>query len=166
MSVLVFAESQNGSFKKAAFETVTYGAKTAAALGVECVALTLGTAKDAGQLGVYGASKVFNIADAGLDQVDSQVYTQVIAAVAEQVGAQVVIVPHSSTGKSILGRLAARMNAGSVAGANAVPTVDGGFKVLKGVFSGKAIATIEVKSPVKLISLMGNSLQPEATGSA
>ena len=32
--VLVFAESQNGGLKKAAFEAATYGAKTAAQLGV------------------------------------------------------------------------------------------------------------------------------------
>ncbi|MEL6721529.1 MAG: electron transfer flavoprotein subunit alpha/FixB family protein, partial [Bacteroidota bacterium] len=56
--VLVFAEHQKGAFKKAAFEAVTYGAKTAALLGTDCAALVLGEAADAGQLGIYGASKV------------------------------------------------------------------------------------------------------------
>ena len=166
MSVLVFAESQNGNFKKSAFETVTYAAKTAALMGTECIALTLGTANDAGTLGVYGANKVYNVGDESLDKVDSQVYTKVIASAVEKLDAEVLVIPHSSTGKSILGRLSARLEAGSVAGANALPTVDGGFKVNKGVFSGKAIATVEIKSNVKLISLMGNTLQPESMGAA
>jgi len=46
-----------------------------------------------------------------------------------------------------------------------LPTVDGGFKVKKNVFSGKAIAEYEVSSPVKVLSLMGNSIPVEATGS-
>lgn len=164
--VLVFAETVKGQFKKAAFEAVTYGKKTADALGTDCAALVLGSADDAGQLGKYGASKVYQVSDSNLDNFDSQVYTAVIAAAADKVGGNVVVMSHSSTGKSIIGRLAARMDAGSVAGANSVPTTDGGFKVKKSVFSSKAIATFEIKSDKKVISLMGNSIPVEDSGSA
>ena len=75
--VLVFAESQKGNFKKNALEAVTYGHKTAQALGTECVALTLGDVNNAGDLGKYGASKVYNVA--GVSDFDSQVYAAVIA---------------------------------------------------------------------------------------
>ena len=54
--VLVFAEAIKGQLKKSALEAVTYGYKTAQALGSECVALTLGAVEDAGQLGKYGAA--------------------------------------------------------------------------------------------------------------
>jgi len=164
--VLVFAEATKGKFKKAAFEAVTYGAKTAQVLGTECVALTLGNVEGAGELGQYGASKVYNVANDALNAFDSQCYTAAIAGAASQLGAKVVIVSHTSTGKSILGRLAVKLDAGSVAGVNAVPTNDGSFKVKKNVFSGKAIAQYEISSDVKVLSLMGNSLQPEATGAA
>lgn len=162
--VLVFAEAQKGILKKAAFEAVTYGYKTAAAVGGECVALTLGTVENAGQLGKYGASKVLSVSDESLNNFDSQVYTAVITEVAQNIGASVVIVAHTSTGKSLLGRLAARLNAGSVAGVKSVPTVNGSFKVSKNVFSGKAIAEYEVKSEVKVLSLMGNEVPPEEVG--
>lgn len=164
--VLVFAETNKGKFKKAAFEAVTYGYKTAQILGTDCVALTLGTAEDAGQLGKYGASKVYNCSDAAVSNFDSQVYTAAIAGTAEKVGANVVILNHTSTGKSLLGRLAARMDAGSVAGVKTVPTNDGVFKVKKNVFSGKAIATYEVNSDNKVLSLMGNEVPPVESGSA
>lgn len=163
--VLIFADNQKGHFKKSAFEAVTYGAHIAQALGTEAAALVLGTVNGAEELGVYGASKVYHVADASLDQFDSQVYTAVIAAAAQQLGATVVILNHSSTGKALLGRLAVRLKAGSVAGVNSLPDVSAGFKVKKGVFSGKAIAEYEITSPIKVLSLMGNSLQPAAIGS-
>lgn len=164
--VLVFAENQKGQFKKTAFEAVTYGYKTAQLMGADCVALTLGNVEGAEILGKYGASKVYQVKDAKLDELDSQVYASVIGAVVAQLGAQVVVLNHSSTGKSLLGRLAVRLEAGSVAGANALPSLEGGFKVKRGVFSGKAIAEYEITSATKLISVMGNSLPPEEVGSA
>jgi len=165
--VLVFAESQKGQFKKTTYETVAYGKMTADALGKECIALTLGNVEGAEELAKYGAAKIYNIGNAQLDQFDSQVYAAAIGNAARELGAEVIIMTHSSTGKSLLGRLAARFNAGSVAGVNSVPRQEGGaFKVRKPVFSGKAIAEYEIKSEMKLLSLMGNSFQPKAEGEA
>ena len=162
--VLVFAENQNGQFKKAAFEAVTYGYKTAQLMGTDCAAIVLGTAENAEDLGAYGASKVYHVADESLNQLDSQVYTAVLAETITSLGANVCVMTHTSTGKSILGRLSARLSAGSVAGVKELPSLDGGFSVKKNVFSGKAIATVAVSSDIKLLSVMGNSLQPEKVG--
>ena len=163
--VLVFAENQKGQFKKAAFEAVSYGKKVADILGQSCAAVSLGAlAEDAGVLGKYGASKVLSITDDALNNFDSQVYSAVLTRVAQQIGAEVIILNHSSTGKSLIGRLAVKLNAGSVSGVNALPTNDGSFKVKKNVFSGKAIAEYEISSPVKVLSLMGNTMPPEESG--
>lgn len=162
--VLVFAEHQKGQFKKAAFEAVTYGYKTAQVMSTTCVALTLGEAPNSGDLCKYGASKAYNIAGDAFADFDSQVYAAAIAQAAEQLGAQVVVLSHSSTGKSLLGRLAVRLKAGSVAGVNTIPALDGGFTVKKTVFSGKAIAEYAVNSDIKVLSVMGNALPPEVVG--
>ncbi|MEL6356724.1 MAG: electron transfer flavoprotein subunit alpha/FixB family protein, partial [Bacteroidota bacterium] len=165
--VLVFAEATKGEFKKSAFEVVTYGYQTAQAMGTDCVALTLGEVNNAGQLGAYGASKVYNLSDAKLSAFDAQVYTAAIVGAAQQIGAKVVIVAHDSTGKSLLGRLAARLEAGSAPGVNSAPVVEGGsFKVRKPVFSGKAYADVAISSDYKVLSLMGNSLPPAEVGAA
>ncbi len=163
--VLIFAETVNGQFKKTAFEAVTYGAKTAALMGVDCAALVLGPANDAGALGRYGAKRVYQVSDGALANFDAQTYAAVITDAVRQLGARVVILSHSATGKSLLGRLAARLDAGSAPGVNALPDVGGGFRVKKPVFSGKAIAELEITSDIKLVSLMGNALPPEAGGS-
>ncbi len=162
--VLVYAESPKGNFKKAAFEAVTYGKKTADVLGTQCVALVLGNAENAAQLGQYGASKVLHVNNDALANFDSQVFSTAIAEAAKSAGATVVVMSHSSAGKSLLGRVAVKMDAGSIAGANAVPTNNGSFKVKKNVFSGKAIAEYEISSANKVISLMGNSIPPEGGG--
>lgn len=163
--VLVFAETQKGKFKKTAFEAVFYGYKTAQALGTECAAMVLGSAAGMEELGKYGASKVYHVPDTALDNFDSQVYAAVISELAGKAGANVIVFSHSALGKSTAGRVAVRMGAGSVSGANAVPNLEGGtFKVKKGVFSGKAFAEYEIKSEAKVLSLMGNSIQPEVVG--
>ena len=164
--VLVFAESPRGNLKKTAFEAVTYGKKVADLLGTTCAALTLGKVADAGQLGRYGAAKVFNVPDAALDHFDSQTFAAAIADVAKNNGATVVVTSHTATGKSVAGRLAVRLNAGLVSGVNGLPTLNGAaLRVKKPVFSGKAIAEYEVSSAVKVLSLMGNAVKPEPSGS-
>lgn len=163
--VLVIVECAGGKLKKAALEAATYGKKTADLLGTSCQALVLGTVADAAQLGKYGVSKVLHDANPAYDQLDSQVYTDAIAQVVQQTGAKVLVLSHTSTGKSIAGRLAVRLQAGLVSGANAVPVLNNGQLVVsKPVFSGKAFSETAITTDHKIISLMGNALRPEITG--
>jgi electron transfer flavoprotein alpha subunit len=163
--VLVFAEQTKGHFKKPAFEAVTYGAKTAAALGTDCVALVIGTSEDAAILGEFGATKVYQVA--ANSDLDSQVFTRIIASAAQQLGATVVILSNNSTGKTLAGRLSVRLSAGLVSGANSVPLTDGGkFVVRKSVFSGKAVVEYNITSAIKVVSVMGNAIAPEKVGNS
>jgi len=163
--VLVFAEATNGKFKKAAHEVVTYGAKTAKALGTTCVVLTLGKVENAGDLGRFGATKVYNVAVS--DGFDSGVFAAAIAGAAKALDAKVIVLSHNSTGKNITGRLAARLDAGSVPGVNSLPEVNGDKLIVrKPVFSGKAFADVEILTEYKVISLSGNSVPVEESGSA
>ncbi len=165
--VLVYAESPRGQFKKTALEAVTYGKKTADLLGTGCQVVVLGTkVQNAGELGKYGASQVLHVNDPALDTLDSQVYATVLADIARQQGATVLILCHTSTGKSIAGRLAIRLDAGLVSGVTALPEQSGNaLLVKKSVFSGKAVATYAISSGVKVISLMGNAVKPESNDS-
>ncbi len=162
--VLVLADHSNGQFKKATLEVVTYAKKVAELMSTECTAVVIGNTENAGSLGQYGANKVLTISNGALDNFDSQTYTSAIAQAAEKVGAKVIILSHNSTGKSLVGRLAARMDAGVISGAKALPTMSDGFVVEKNVFSGKGVASYKLDTDVKIISLMGNSIQPEVLG--
>ncbi len=161
--VLVFAESPRGKFKKSAFEAVTYGKKVADMLGVSCLALTLGKVDDASELGKYGASKVWNAA--GFEHFDSQSWSAAISDAAQKSGASVIILSHSSIGKALAGRISVRLTAGLVSGVNTLPQVHGtNLLVGKSAYSGKALVEYNVSSAVKVLSLVGNAVKPEATG--
>lgn len=166
MSVLILAENTKGSFKKAAYEACYYGHLTAKALGTQSTALVLGENAHAGNLGEYGVDKVIQISDAQLNNMDAQVFVSVISQVAAQVGADTIILNHSSTGKSLVGGLAVKMDAASVSAVNSIPSTDNGFVVKKNVFAGKAIADVKVNAAKRVLTLMGNSIPPEKVGAA
>ena len=168
MSVLIFIDQSEGHVKKASLEAMCYGAKVAELTGTTAEGLVLGSVKDdLAALGKYGVKKVHHIANTALDHFDAQVFTKVIAQAVEKTGAQIIIFSNNVDGKAIAPRLAARLRAGLVAGAVALPETANGLTVKKNVFSGKAFANIAINTPVKIISLNGNSYPvTEGSGSA
>lgn len=165
MSVLIFIDQADGHVKKSALEALSYGAAVAAQAGTTAEAVVLGTVKDdLSALGKYGVTKIHHISDAALDHVDAQVYTQVVAEAAQKTNATIVILSHNTTGKAVAPRLSARLKAGLVAGAVAVPESVAPFIVKKNVFSGKAFARIQVDTPVKIVSLNPNAFAIKETG--
>lgn len=165
MPVLIFLDQSDNTIKKTTPEAITYGAKLAAQLGTSAEGILLGTINDdIAALGKYGVTKIHHVADASLNHPDGQVYTKIIAKVAGDIGAKVIIFSNNLHGKAIAPRLSARLKAGLVAGAVALPDTSGGFTVKKTVFSGKAFANVSVNTDVKIISLNPNSFQVETTG--
>ncbi|MCX6314032.1 MAG: electron transfer flavoprotein subunit alpha/FixB family protein [Sphingobacteriales bacterium] len=158
MSVLVFLDQSDGHIKKSSFEAASYAAKIAELTGTNAEAIVLGTVTDElSILGQYGISTVHTVANETLNQIDAQVYTQIIAAAATSINANVVVFSNNFSGKAIAPRLSVRLKAGLVAGAVALPDLSNGFVVKKNVFSGKAFAHVAINSPIKIITLNPNS---------
>ena len=167
MSVLIFIDQLDGHIKKASHEALSYGAKIAEQTGDTAEAVVLGNVdEDLAALGQHGVKKVHHVQAEGLQTLDSQAYAKVIAQVAEQAGAKVVVFSNNSSGKALAPRVAVRLKAGLVAGATALPDTANGFVVRKNVFSGKAIVNVAIKSDIKVISLNVNAytiIQGEGT---
>lgn len=158
MSVLIFIDSAEGHVKKASLEVLSYGAKVAELIGTTAEAVVLGTVKDdLAALGKYGVKKIHHAASDSLNHLDAQVYTKVIAQVAEATGATVIVFANNADGKAIAPRLSVRLKAGLVSGAVSLPDTSNGFVVKKNVFSGKAFANISVSTDIKIISLSLNA---------
>jgi electron transfer flavoprotein alpha subunit len=168
MSVLIFIDQSEGHVKKSSLEAMSYGAKIAEQLSTTAEGVVLGSsADDLAALGKYGIKKIHHVNSATLDQLDAQLYTKVIAQVVEKTGTSVVVFSNNMDGKAIAPRLSARLKAGLVSGAVALPETGNGFTVKKNVFSGKAFANISVTTPVKIISLNANAYKiVEAPGTA
>lgn len=163
--VLVFVETENGKVRKAALEAVYYGYLTAQKLGTSCQALLLGNAEDAASLGLYGATTVHQNNSVNFNFFDNQVFSTAIAQAVKKLEADVVVLSHSSNGKSLIGNIAYLLDAGSVSAAIDIPNTDNGFSVRKGVYSSKALVNIDILTNVKVVSVLGNSLQINVVGS-
>lgn len=158
MSVLIFVDQADGRIKKASFEVLSYGAKVAEQLGTTAEGVVLGSiSDDLTVLGKYGINKIHHADNEALNHFDAQLFTNVIAELAKGTGAKVIIFSHNVDGKAIAPRLSAKLKAGLVAGAIALPDTDNGFVVRKNVFSGKAFANVALNSDVKIVSLNPNA---------
>lgn len=159
MSVLIFIDTaEDGHVKKASLEAISYGAKVAEQMGATAEGVVLGKVTgDLASLGKYGVKKIHHVNNDVLNHFDAQVDTRVIAQVAQQTGAKVIVFSNNVDGKAIAPRLSARLKAGLVSGAVALPDTSNGFTVKKNVFSGKAFANITVNTDIKIIALNPNA---------
>lgn len=159
MSVLVYIENSEGTFRKSAFETISYASAIATKLNRPLVAISIGTVSndELSKAGQYGASKVLNAAGEKLSRPNTQAYASVIAAAAKAENAEVVVLSASFAGKTIAPRVAIKLDAGLAENVVSLPEMDGAFTVKKGSFSGKAFSIIEMLAGVKVISTMPNS---------
>ena len=165
MSVLIFIDSSEGHVKKASLEAISYGAKIGAQTGKEVQGVVLGpVSDDLASLGKYGVKKIHHVNDASLEHFDAQVFTSVIAQVAEAANSEIIVFSNNVDGKAIAPRLSVRLKAGLVSGAVALPDTANGFVVKKNVFSGKAFANVSVSTPKKIVALNPNAYKVEESG--
>ena len=161
MAVLVFTENWDGKFKKISFELVSYAHQLAVRMGTHAVVLSIGNVaeEELKKLGHYGASKIIKVEDSRINGLANKAFTAIIAQVAEKEGADVVVFSHNFTGKALAPRVAVKLKAGVASGVNALPDSIDPFVVKKGVFTGKAIGHITIKSPKKILTLFPNSVE-------
>jgi len=156
--VLIYIDQDDQEIKKASFEAISYGAALAKQLGLSAEAILLGTVKNnVSELGKYGANKVHQVNNTALNNFDASVHSTVVAAAAKTLGATILVFAHNINGRAIAPAVAVQLSAGIVTGACALPNTEAGFVVTKTVFSGKAFASIQIDTPVKVISINQNS---------
>jgi electron transfer flavoprotein alpha subunit len=69
-----------------------------------------------------------------------------------------VVIAHNFAGKALAPRVAVRLKAGVASGVTSLPDTIDPFVVKKGVFTGKALAHVEIKSENKILTLFQNSV--------
>ena len=157
MSVVVYIDIHNGEIVKSSLEAVYYASKIASEKGVDCVAAGVGEISEDKlvALGKYGATKVIIN---GNNKTDNGQKARFVENVSITYNSSIVIFSHDFAGKAIAPRVAARLNAGIVSGAIALPDFSNGVSVKKSVFSGKAFANYKINSEKAVISLLPNSM--------
>ena len=156
MSVLVFADSTEGKFKKSAFEVVSYAQKVAEQLGTNVVAVTI-NANNSEELYTYGAEKVLSVTNDALNTFNAKQYASVIEQAASSTGASVVVLDSSIDTLSAAPLLAVALNAGYASNVVEVPSSTTPFTVKRKAFSNKGFSNTVIATDSKIIGVAKNS---------
>lgn len=166
MSILVYTESENGTFKKSAFEAVSYAKAIADQMGSSVTAVAI-NAQGADALGNYGASKVLNISSDALNTFNAKSYAAAVQQAAEQEDAKVVVLTSSADSKYLAPLVAVGLKAGYASNVVEAPLSTSPFTVKRTAFTNKAFANTEINTDVKVIGLSNNAFGAvESGGSA
>ncbi|MDO5971315.1 electron transfer flavoprotein subunit alpha/FixB family protein [Flavivirga aquimarina] len=166
MSVLVYTESEQGTFKKTALEVASYAKAVANQLGTSVTAITINT-DDASALGDYGVDKVLNVSNAQLESFNANGYAEAIKQAAEKEAAKVVVISSSANSKYLAPLLAVGLNAGYASNVIEAPTSTSPFTVKRTAFTNKAFEVSQINTDVKIIGVSNNSFGlVENSGSA
>ncbi|WP_405247375.1 MULTISPECIES: electron transfer flavoprotein subunit alpha/FixB family protein [unclassified Cellulophaga] len=156
MSVLVYTESENGKFKKNAFEVASYAAEIAKQMGTTATAVSFNATENE-SLGTYGISKVLNISNDTLKTFNAKAYATSIHQAVEKEGAKVIILSSSTDTKYLAPLLAGYLKAGYVPNVVAAPESTSPLTVKRTAFSNKGFAFSEISTDVKIIGVSNNS---------
>lgn len=161
MSVLIFVESDNGIIKKTSLEAVAYGAEVAKMTGTTATVLAVGKSapENLHVAGRFGATKILHASDERLSQENAMAYADALTQAVQQEGSKVVIISKSGLGDAVAARASAKLKAGVVSGVTELPVVNNTFTVKRSIFTGKAFATTEIKSDVKILVINKNAIE-------
>jgi len=147
MSVVVYIETSEGKIKKSSREAISYGA---ALNSGEVVAVCTDevTDEELQSAGQNGAARVM-ATNEPLTTVEAA--ASALAQVVSSTGAGIVVMAKSSGSGVIAGRLAVKLDAGTVPNVVALPETANGFQVRRSIFTGNAFALVEVKKEKKVL---------------
>lgn len=156
MSVLVYTESENGAFKKTAFEVASYAKGIADMMGTTVTAITI-NANDTASLGAYGVDKVLQIANEKLTHFNASAFAKAISQAAQAEDAKVVVLSQTADAKYLAGLLSVHLEAGYASNVVALPETVAPFRVKRSAFTNKAFNLTEMNTDVKIVGLGKNA---------
>ena len=156
MSVLVYTESENGKFKKAAFEAASYAKGIADQLGTSVTAVSI-NAEDDASLGQYGVSKVLKVSNDKLAKFNADAYADVLTQAAKNEDAKAVVLSQTANDKYLAPVLAVNLEAGYASNIVALPESTEPFTVKRTAFTNKAFNFSSISSEVKILGISKNA---------
>lgn len=166
MSILIYAESAEGKFKKVAFELASYAKKIAESLGTTVTALTI-NAGDTSELGKYGVDKVLKVTNDKLNNFNAKAYADTIKQAAEKESAKVIVLSSTTDSLYLAPLVAVNLNAGYASNVVALPVSTSPFQVKRNAFSNKAFNITQIDTDIKVLAIGKNSYGlVEASGAA
>lgn len=156
MSILIYAESAEGKFKKVAFELASYAKKLAETLNTTVTALTI-NATDVSELSKYGVDKVLKVNNDQLKNFSAKAYADVLKQAAQKEDQKVILLSSSTDSLYLAPLLAVSLQAGYASNVVGLPVSTSPFEVKRNAFSNKAFVMTDITTDVKVLALAKNS---------
>jgi electron transfer flavoprotein alpha subunit len=160
MSVLVLAEHDNRALKPATLNAVTAASEIAKAAGGDVHILVAGkecrpVAEAAAQ--IAGAAKVLLADDAAYEHGIAENLAPLVVALAPNYSH--VLAPATTSGKNLMPRVAALLDVMQISDISAV---EGPDTFVRPIYAGNALATVQSKDKIKIITVRGTAFAPAA----
>lgn len=165
MSVLIYAESADGKFKKVAFELASYAKKVAESLGTTVTAVTV-NAGNVSELSKYGVDKVLKVTNDKLANFSAKAYADVVKQAAQKEGAKVIVLSSTTDSLYLAPLVSVGLEAGFASNVVGLPLSTSPFQVKRTAFSNKAFNITEISTDVKVLSISKNSFGLVETASS
>lgn len=156
MSILIYAESAEGKFKKTAFELASYAKKIAGETGTTVTALAINIT-DTSALGNYGVDKVLTVNSDKLKAFNAKAYADVITQAAKNEAAKIVVFSATTDSLYAAPLTAVALEAGYASNVVALPESTSPFRVKRTAFSNKAFNITEINTDVKVLAVSKNA---------
>jgi electron transfer flavoprotein alpha subunit len=165
MSVLIYAESADGKFKKVAFELASYAKKVAESLGTTVTAVTV-NAGNVSELSKYGVDKVLKVTNDKLANFSAKAYADVVKQAAQKEDAKVIVLSSTTDSLYLAPLVSVGLEAGFASNVVGLPLSTSPFQVKRTAFSNKAFNITEIATDVKVLSISKNSFGLVETASS
>lgn len=162
--ILVVAEHMDGALRKSTLTTLGFARQLADKLGATIDFALLGSdvGAIADALQGYGAGTIYVAEHAELERAIAPAWAKVIADIAEAAEATVVCASTSSTGKDVLPRVAARLEAGMASDVVAVVDTDDGVGYRRPMWAGALLADVVIDTDIHIVTVRTSAFDAAA----
>jgi electron transfer flavoprotein alpha subunit len=140
------AEQRDGELRKVSFEAASAARRLADEAGTSVTGVLIGSgiSGEAEKLGAYGADKMFVVDDEAVKYYEPAAYANIIAKLAKENDAAVLVLAASVNGKDLAARLAARLGVGLAMDCMSLE-LDGDKQMVafRPIYAGKAFAKLK-----------------------
>jgi electron transfer flavoprotein alpha subunit len=159
--VLIYAEIKAGKIKKSAFELASEGRKLADALGGDLGAILIGSGVESfgPELAKFGVDTVYVAEAPELENYNSEYYAQALAQVITQSSPEIVLITHTTQGKDLAPRTAAKLSGAVMADCVSFRLEGSTLIGKRPMFAGKCFAECSATASPQIATARPNVLE-------
>ncbi len=155
MAILLVAEMREGEVRHATYPAITAAKQLAETVGTDFDILVLGKGSQAGaeKLKDFGAKNVWWSEAEPVAEYTAEAYAQVTSDLIKDKGHTAALAPATTTGKDLMPRLAALLDAGMVSDAIGFEKGDEGVVYIRPMYAGNALARVVIDTPIHVLTV-------------